>query len=319
MHLILMGTGPFAVPTFEFLTRSQHDVVAVVTRPVPNAPGRRKGPANPVRELFSGADVPLFSPESVNDAQVIQDLGAMRPDVLVVCDFGQILSSQLLGISRLGGINLHGSLLPKYRGAAPVNWALWDGEAETGVTVIHMTPRLDAGPCLMQARTAIGPNEDAVQLERRLAQMGIEPVAQALNMLDRWDGHSPLGDVQDQARATKAPRLRKSDGLVDWSQSAERISRQVRALRPWPSTYTEWQRGKGPLRLILQKVTVSNELPVPPDAQPGQIIESGGDRLVVATSAGCLAIHEVQPAGKRVLSVREFLRGYPIPVGGKLG
>ncbi len=314
MRLILMGTGPFAVPTFDALARSEHDIVTVVTRPVPESRGRRKGPANPVRDFFAQHDVPLLAPDNVNDPQVVDALSTLRPDLLVVCDFGQILSPHCLEAARWGGINLHGSLLPKYRGAAPINWALWNGELETGVTVIHMTPRLDAGPCLVQTRTAIDPNEDAVQLEQRLALLGIESVVQSLGMLSQWDGWSLLGEIQDQAEATKAPRLKKSDGLVDWTHEAARICNQVRALRPWPGTFTQWQRAKGPLRLILERVSVADDGALPPDAVPGQVVESNGERLVVATSAGCLDLHEVKPAGKRVMAVREFLRGYPVRV-----
>ncbi len=315
MRLILMGTGPFAVPTFDALMRSDHDIVAVVTRPVPEARGRRHGPANPVRDFFAQHDARLLAPGNVNDALVVDELRALRPDLLVVCDFGQILSPQCLEVARCGGINLHGSLLPKYRGAAPINWAIWNGEAETGVTVIHMTPRLDAGPCLLQLRTAIESDEDAVQLEHRLALLGIESVEQSIAMLESWDGRSPLGEIQDQSAATKAPRLQKSDGRVDWACAAQRICNQVRALRPWPGTYTQWQRSKGPLRLILERVSIADDVVMPLGTEPGQIVECNGDHLVVATSAGCLAIHDVKPAGKRRLSAREFLRGYPVNAG----
>jgi len=315
MRLILMATGPFAVTTSDALVHSRHDVVAVVTRPVSGDRGRRKVQANPVRELFAGLDVPLLSPEDVNAPDAVEPLTSFHPDVLVVCDFGQILSSRTLDVARRGAINLHASLLPKYRGAAPINWALWNGESETGVTVIHMTPKLDAGPCLKQARTPIDPEEDAVQLEQRLAQLGVEQVAEALDMLERWDGETPLGDIQNQAHSTKAPKLKKSHGQVDWSQPAERIYNQVRALRPWPGTYTQWQREKGPMRLILDEVSVVDDVPVPEAASPGQVLESAADRLVIATGAGELAVHRLQPAGKRAMSVREFLRGYPIQVG----
>ena len=172
MRLILMGTGPFAVPSFQSLLHSRHQVVAVVTRPVPPARGRRKGPVNPVREMELNKHVPILDPPDVNAAAPRSQLAKFEADVLVVCDYGQILSVETLAVARLGGINLHGSLLPKYRGAAPVNWAIWHGEKETGVTVIHMTPRLDAGPCLAKQQTPIGPNEDAEQLEKPSSSQG---------------------------------------------------------------------------------------------------------------------------------------------------
>jgi methionyl-tRNA formyltransferase len=308
-----MGTGPFAVPTFDRLV-CEHDVLLIVTRPIPPAQGKRKAPANPVREHFVAGDIPLMEPQSVNDPQVIEQLAALGPDVLVVCDYGQILSAQTLQSSRLGGINLHGSLLPKYRGAAPVNWAIWNGDSETGVTVIHMSPRLDAGPCLAQVATPIGREEDAGQLEQRLAQLGVEPVLQALEMLANWDGQTPIGEVQDPALASKAPRLKKSDGLIDWSQSAGQISNQVRALSPWPGTYTQWLRDKGEVRLILRKVSVSDQT-APPGARPGQVVACEDGRLILATGSGCLEVHQVQPAGKRVMPIGEFLRGYPTQCG----
>lgn len=315
MRLVLMGTGSFAVPTFESLVHSHHAIVAAVTRPVSRHRGRRKIACNPVRELLAPLDVPLLTPEDVNAPEAVQELDAFHADLLVVCDFGQILSSRTLETARLGAINLHASLLPRYRGAAPINWALWNGESETGVTVIHMTPRLDAGPCLTQARTPIGPEEDAVQLEQRLAQLGIDQVDRALRGLEQWDGQTSLGQVQEQAEATKAPRLKKSHGRVDWSQPAKRIANQVRALRPWPGTYTEWQGPKGPLRLILDKVSVVEAPLGASEARPGRVLDNTGDCLVVATGSGGLALHQVQPAGKRTMSVREFLRGYPVQVG----
>ncbi len=317
MRLILMGTGPFAVPTFDSLTRSQQEIVAVVTRPVPESRGRRKGPANPVRDLFASQPYPLLEPESVNDSAAIDALRQWQADLLVVCDFGQILAPDTLAAARLGGINLHGSLLPKYRGAAPINWAIWNGEPTTGVTVIHMSPRLDAGPCLVQLSTDIEPDENAGQLEQRLSVLGVDAVDRALQMLENWDGSSPLGAVQDPALATRAPRLSKKHGHVDWTESAQRISNQVRALSPWPGTYTQWHRAKGDLRLILCRVSVAPDqwTAASQSAQPGQVLHCDEDQLIVATGHGALAIHEVQPAGKRALGVGEFLRGYPAQVG----
>ncbi len=316
MRLILMGTGPFAVPTFQSLLHSEHEVVAVVTRPVPPARGRRKGPVNPVREMELNVDVPVLDPMDVNAPEVQPQLAEFRSDVLVVCDYGQILSNDTLAVTRLGGINLHGSLLPKYRGAAPVNWAIWHGEQESGVTVIHMTPRLDAGPCLVQATTPIDPEEDAEQLEKRLAQLGVEPVRVALAMLEAWDGQSELGVVQDKGQVIRAPRLKKTDGLVDWSRTARQITNQVRALKPWPGSFTEWQRADGePLRLILDGVEEVAFETDQPTATAGEVVGRTDHRLLIATGNGVLALLRVKPAGKRVLDIAEFLRGYPVQVG----
>jgi methionyl-tRNA formyltransferase len=239
--------------------------------------------------------------------------------LFVVCDYGQILSSPTLAVSHRGGINLHGSLLPKYRGAAPVNWAIWRGEVETGVTVIHMTPHLDGGPCLAVARTAIALGEDTPALEQRLSLLGVQPVLQALEMLAGWDGQSPLGTRQDVALATRAPRLKKSHGEVDWSQSAVGIVNQVRALRPWPGTYTQWLRVSHPLHLLLEQVAVDALTLPTTGVAPGCVVRVDGQVITVATATGCLAIHRLKPAGKRVMDAGEFLRGYPVHVGDRFG
>jgi methionyl-tRNA formyltransferase len=316
MRLILMGTGSFAVPTFRALLASPHTVLALVTRPVPPARGRHQGPVNPVADALADSGLPVLAPADVNDAATRCQLSQWRPDLFVVCDYGQILSSETLSIAVRGGVNLHGSLLPKYRGAAPVNWAIWEGEAETGVTVIHMTPRLDGGPCLTTARTPIAPEDDAPALEHRLSQMGVQPVLEALAMLEAWDGHSPLGTPQERAHATRAPRLRKSDGEVNWTQPAVRIANQVRALRPWPGTYSQWLREGQPMRLLLERVAADSQSS---GGEAGQVIRVDRQAIVVATGSGALAIHQVQPAGKRVMDTAEFLRGYLVRVGDRFG
>ncbi|MEZ6113782.1 MAG: methionyl-tRNA formyltransferase [Pirellulaceae bacterium] len=318
MRLLMMGTGPFAAPTFETLLDGPHEVLGLVTRPVPPAVGRRKVPENPMRDVAVARGVELFEPDSINATESIERLAAWNADLLVVCDYGQILSREALGTSRLGGINLHGSLLPRHRGAAPVHWAIWEGDAETGVSVIHMTPRLDGGPILTTRRMPIGPDDTTASLEPRLAELGVGAVSEAIAMLESWDGVSSIGEPQDAARVTKAPRLNKQVGQVDWSQPAARIERQVRALQPWPGTYTNWNRDGEALRLILDRVHVVRELATesrPGESKPGEVVVSDGQQLVIATGEGCLRIERIQPAGKRVMEVAEFLRGKSVPVG----
>jgi methionyl-tRNA formyltransferase len=319
MRLILMGTGAFAIPAFRALLHSQHVILAIVTRPVPAREGRQHAPANPVRQSFVGTGIPMYAPADVNDASSQSALRELAPDLFVVCDYGQLLADSTLQIARLGGVNLHGSLLPRYRGAAPVNWAIWNGDIETGVTVIHMTAQLDGGPCLAVARTPIGPEEDAPALEERLAQLGVEPVLQAIGRLAQWDGRSVLGTRQDPSQASRARRLRKSDGEVDWSQPATRLVNQVRALRPWPGTFTTWLREARPLRLMLERVSVVPDAAGDAGAVPGTVVAVDGHVIIVATGQGRLAIHQVKPAGKRALEVPEFLRGYSLRAGDRLG
>lgn len=317
MRLIMMGTGPFAVPTFESLLASPHNVLALVTRPAVPMPtrGKSKAPATPLRDEAQARGITILAPEEVNSEESRKQLAALRPELFVVCDYGQILSPETLAIPPLGGINLHGSLLPKYRGAAPVNWAIWKGETETGVTILHMTPKLDAGPCLVQVKTEIGPDETAAELEPRLAKLGVAPVHQAMALLARWDRQSTLGVPQDKLQATRAPRLKKSDGLVQWSNSATDIYRQFRALQPWPGLFTLWSaEGQEPLRIILEKITIA---PRPPSdfTRAGTVLRSEGHDLIVAASKGAIAIHRLRPAGRRAMDVAEFLRGYKIRPG----
>ncbi|WP_254511631.1 methionyl-tRNA formyltransferase [Anatilimnocola floriformis] len=315
MRLLMMGTGPFAVPTFQGLLDSSHEVLALVTRPTPAPKGREKASLNPMRDLAEARGLTVYAPDSINTEEAAARLRKWNADLFVVCDYGQILSREALGLAPLGGINLHASLLPKFRGAAPINWAMLNGEAETGITVIHMTPRLDGGPCLVVRSTPIGYEETQPELERRLSEMGVTAVLEAIEMLSTWDRTSTLGTLQSKSQVTKAPRLAKSDGLIDWTKSAAFIQRQVRALKPWPTTFTHWQRPGGePLRVIVDHVIVSNE---PPAAEPGTVVVSDGKQLVIATGEGRISIDALQPAGKRVLQVSEFLRGYPVKVGEK--
>ncbi len=317
MRIVMMGTGPFAVPTFHWLLDSPHDVAVLVTRPTPAVRTRGRLPPNPMRELAQQRGIQVLAPDDVNASAAEKQLASLRPDLLVVCDYGQILSPATLAVAPLGGINLHGSLLPKYRGAAPVAWAILQGETRTGVSVIHMTPRLDAGPCLVQRATAIGEDETAAELEVRLAGLGVEAVADAIGLLAGWDGSSPLGTPQDASRATRAPRLKKSDGLVDWSRRAAEIRNQVRALQPWPGTFTFWRRGgEKTQRMILNRVTLADAADGAPS---GSVIRAAGDQLWIAAGQGAVAVQRMQPAGKRVMETAELLRGYPIRVGDTFG
>jgi methionyl-tRNA formyltransferase len=312
MRIVMMGTGPFAVPTFEALYDSRHEVLALFTRPDRKQQGRIKTPRNPMRALAVERGTPVHDPESINSSHARMVLASYRPDLLVVCDYGQILKPAALEIARLGGINLHASLLPKYRGAAPINWAIYHGEPETGVTVIHMTPQLDAGPAIAQARLPIGPDDTAAELEPRLAQIGAPLVLQAIDALEAGTAQ-PI--EQDNTQATKAPRLNKELGAIDWARPAQAIKNQIRALQPWPKSFTFWHRQGGePLRVIIDRVLVQDL-----QGSPGEVLAAEGERLIVAAGEGSLAIERIQPAGKRLLTAGEFLRGYPVRPGQRLG
>lgn len=318
MRIVMMGTGPFAVPTFEALLASRHEVPCLFTQPVRAMRGNRQPPPSPMRQVALDRTLPIHDPVSVNTSEAHEVLREVAADLMVVCDYGQILSRETLGLCRLGGINLHGSLLPKYRGAAPVNWAIYHGEPETGITVIHMTPKLDGGPALRQVTTPIGANEDAVAIEARLSQLGVTAVLESIDLLEQHGPEGVPGQVQDPAQVTQAPRLKKTDAEIDWTRSAQQIYNQFRAFQPWPGCYTHWHReGHPPTRWIVTgaRLAADAELANLPSGQPGEILSTAEAVLLIATGNGVLALTEIQLAGKKPLPVESLLRGYPIQSG----
>lgn len=325
MRLLMIGTGPFAVPTFRALLESQHTLAGLVTRPAGSSRSRKSVP-NPMLEAAQEAGVTVAMPADINSPAGQEAITQFQPDLLVVCDYGQILSAETLNLSPLGGINLHGSLLPRFRGAAPVNWAIIRGEPITGTTVIYMTTQLDGGPLLATSQTEIGENEDAEQLEQRLAKSGVAPVLESLDLLEDWNGSSPLGTAQQADQVTQARRLRKSDGLLDWSLSAVELHNRIRGLKPWPGTYTNWQRaGQQSMRLIVVEAALCDQATEQSlqseaeGARPGQVIFRDTKELLVASGSGFLSLLQLQPAGRRVMQVAPFLRGHAIAVGDQLG
>jgi methionyl-tRNA formyltransferase len=258
----------------------------------------------------------VWSPPTVNAPESQSKIASLNPDLLVVCDYGEILRPETLATTRLGGINLHGSLLPKYRGAAPVQWSILNGDPETGNSVIQMTPGLDAGPLLAQQRTPIDPDEDSEQLETRLAALGAEAV---LRVVDELQSGTSQPIAQDKTMASKAPRLKKEQGTIDWSRPAPEIKNQIRGLRPWPRGYTNWRRSGGePMRLNVDRVAALSAILGTGTPPPGTILDSTG-KLLIATGSGTIEILELQPAGKRSMAAVEFLRGYRPSVGDLFG
>ncbi|QEG20187.1 methionyl-tRNA formyltransferase [Mariniblastus fucicola] len=319
MRLILFGTGPFAVPSYEALI-DQHEVVAMVTRPIEDGGKRRKTAENPTRDLGEAKGLKILDPPNCNEADFVKQLEAFNADLFVVCDYGQILSRDCLAAARLGGINLHGSLLPLYRGAAPIQWCVYNGDTVTGVTVIHMTAKLDGGPCIVKSELTIGADETAEELEPRLSNLGHAAIEKAIAMLESWDGESTLGEIQDPAMATKAPRLKKSDGKIDFSRTATQIFNQVRAFVPWPRSFMNWTpQGKSPIRLIVGRTSVVDEADMAEetltDVDPGAVALCDSNRLWIQTGVGLISILEIQPSGKRMMPISDFLRGHQPNVG----
>jgi len=320
LKLILMGTGPFAVPPFDALRESSHRIELVVTRPVVSTKSRGGPPPSPVRQWAVEHDLPIFDPPTINSGDSVEQLRQHDADLLVVCDYGQILKPAALTTAQLGGINLHGSLLPKYRGAAPVQWAMLSGETNTGVSVIHMTPRLDGGPVLTTRETEIRGDETAGELEERLAEIGVAAALEAIESLSRWDGHSPIGSIQDAKEATKAPRLNKSDGEIDWNRSARQIDCHVRGMQPWPVAFTFFpgSGGKPSIRLAIKAISVLDERAA--DVPAGHVVsEDASGQFVVAAADKLVRIERLQPAGKQEMSGAEFIRGRSIDGAIRLG
>jgi methionyl-tRNA formyltransferase len=273
-----------------------------------------------MRQAAEAAGVPVLDPVDINTTEACGQLASLQPDLLVVCDYGQILSPAALASARKGGINLHGSLLPRHRGAAPVQWAILEGDAVTGVSVIRMSPRLDAGAVIISREQPIAADDTAATLEERLAADGGEAVLAAIDAIQAADGEEP-GVPQNAALVTRAPRLTKADGLLDWRERAERLERRQRGLDPWPRVATFFMAPEGrPQRLVLADVAVGGS--APPDAPPGTVVmidrgEPGG--ITVACGEGTtLVIHRLVPEGRRQMTAGEFLRGSSLCEGSRL-
>jgi methionyl-tRNA formyltransferase len=316
LRLVMMGTGSFAVPTFQGLFNSPHEVVGLVTQPDRTGRGHHHH-VNPMKELAQAHKTPVFQPQRANGEDSLARLREFAADLIVVAAYGQILSADLLSIPRLGAINVHASLLPKYRGAAPINYAILCGEVETGVTIFQIEPHLDAGPMLARVATPIGPKETAGELEQRLASLAVAPTLEVIGQLESGTTR-PL--PQDRRQVTKAPRMPKQMGEVDWSQPSARIACHIRAMQPWPKPYTFLhQSGRDPLRTLILDV---EPVDLPESARPtspGDVAVVSDDDLLVRTGDGAVAIREIQPAGKRAMPVADFLHGHAVHLGDQFG
>jgi methionyl-tRNA formyltransferase len=328
LRIVMMGTGTFAEPTFKALLAGAHEVVGLVTQPDRPA-GQERGSTRQTGEgmavIARARNIPVFQPESVNTPEGVAGVKAFQPELLVVAAYGQILSKDVLGAVPRGGINVHASLLPKYRGAAPVAWAIYHGETRTGVTIIKMSVHLDAGDMLAQEALDIGPEEMAGELEARLAPLGARLAVQVVNQIAAG---TTQGIKQDQAQVTKAPKLKKEHGLIDWNRTAEQVCNQIRAMQPWPTAFTFFHRGQQPpSRLILHQAVafpVRYDPSVPPGSafvdatSPGSLFVTAGEVLPGAERS-VVEVTELQPAGKRRMSAADFLRGHPLQSGDYLG
>lgn len=304
MQILFMGSAAFAVPTLQALAASTHRVLEVVAQPdKPAGRGRHLTPC-PVAAAARELGLPLYQPASVRKPEPLEHFRTLSPELIVIVAYGKILPPELLSIPKRGAINVHASLLPRYRGAAPINWAIANGERESGVTTMFINEELDAGDLLLSAATPIGADEDAAALYERLAPMGAELLLTTLEKLGRGE-ITPV--PQEHSKATFAPILRKEDGRIDWSLPAHAIFNRIRGFAPWPGAFTTFE---GRL-LRIHRALPSEE---PQQHLPGTVIE-GSRRLVVAAGAGSLELLEVQPEGGRRMPVVDFLRGHAIAEG----
>ena len=318
MRIVMMGTGTFAEPTFEALIAVfPGEVVGLITQPDRDT-GRRSGSSRMTGKgmatIAVEAGIPFAQPVNINVPEGLAELKAMTPDLLVVAAYGQILKPDVINAGSMGAINVHASLLPKYRGAAPVAHAILNGETITGVTIIRISTGLDAGDMLAQVSLDILPGETAGELESRLAPLGAQAAVETVRSMKAG---SIAGIKQDASLATKAPKLTKEMGLIDWSQPAERVCRQIRAMQPWPTAYTFFHRpGKEPLRVMIATAVDSGQSSKEP---PGTAVGDATNPLGIVTGSTVVAIHELQIAGKKKRTAAEFVRGYPISNGCRFG
>jgi methionyl-tRNA formyltransferase len=297
--IVYMGTPDFAVPTLTALHHSRHAVAAVVTQPDrPKGRGRRLTPP-PVKRAAEGFGYPVFQPESVKSDAFFEAMGRLQPDLFVVVAMGQILPPRLLELPRLGAINVHASLLPRLRGAAPIQWAIINGDRESGVTTMQMDAGMDTGEMLLKAKTPISETDTAQSLHDRLAPLGAQLL---IETLDRLADGTLEPEPQSADAATLAPMLCKEDGRIDWHRPAVEIDRLVRGMTPWPGAYTFCNDRR--MRLYRTR-----PLPLEATAAPGTIVQGFADELSVATGDGVLSVLEIQGASGKRMAIKDFLCG----------
>ncbi len=309
MRVVFMGTPEFACPTLEKLIASRHEVTGVVTQP--DRPKGRGGKVQPppVKVVAQRSHIPVLQPEKVKTSEAMSAISALKPEIIVVAAFGQILPQALLDIPPKGCINVHASLLPKYRGAAPIHWAILRGESETGVTTMRMDAGMDTGDMLLKERVAILPDDTAGTLGERLSRVGADLL---MKTLDFWERGEMLPVPQDSNQSTFAPRVTTEDGRIRWEEDAGAIARRVRGLTPDPGVFTYHASDRW-------KVWQAEADESPVAGKPGEILRAGPDGIRVATGKGAVVIRKLQAAGGKILTAREFLGGHKVEVGQVLG
>jgi methionyl-tRNA formyltransferase len=296
MRIVFIGTGEIGVPALRALERSEDELVAVVTQPDKPVGRTQKITAPQIKEALAGSKMSILQPTRIKDPQAVQQIRSLAPDVIVVMAYGQILPPAVLEIPKIACLNLHASLLPRWRGAAPIQAAIAAGDCETGITVMYMDEGLDTGDVLLQRKIDISPAETGATLHDRLAQIAPESLLDSLRLLAT--GPAPRGP-QDKALATYAPKLNREAGRINWNEIAEVIERKIRAYNPWPGAFTDFKD---------RKLKIFSAAIVDLRGAPGTIVRKDNE-LVIATADRALSLTDVQLEGKRRMSAAEFLRG----------
>jgi methionyl-tRNA formyltransferase len=309
MRIVFMGTPAFAVPSLEALLKSDDQVVGVVTQPDrPKGRGQELA-ISPVKIVCGRENIPVLQPLKMKDPAFLDALRAWQPDLIAVAAFGRILPAVILGLPPRGCINVHGSLLPKFRGAGPIQWAIINGEAETGITTMLMDEGMDTGAMLQQEKMPILPDDTAGSLSTRLAEVGGRLLVETIRRLKNG---TLTPTPQDHTQATLAPLLKKEDGLIDWTSAATEIERRIRGMSPWPGAFTF----AGEERWTIWRAKVAE---LSPETPPGHVISAGKEGIAVATGQGALLITELQPANSRRMAAVQYLAGHKISPGMRLG
>jgi methionyl-tRNA formyltransferase len=307
MRVLLIGTGEIGVPVLRSLLDSkEHELVGVVTQPDKPVGRAQRIEAPPIKAALSGSSLPILQPPRIKTEDAVRELRALAADVIVVMAYGQILPRAVLEIPRIACLNLHASLLPKHRGAAPIQAAIVAGDSESGISVMYMSEGLDTGDVLLQTRLELSPDETGGSLHDRLGQIAPDALHEALAQLQRGDARRV---PQDSSAATYAPKLEREHGRIQWTESAALIERKIRAFNPWPGAFTILRDEAGRER----KLKIFSAKVVPTEKAPGEVL-SAPDSLTIAASDGALSLGAVQLEGKRRMSASEFLRGYNAPV-----
>ena len=306
MRIVFMGTPDFSVPTLEALVASGHEVVAVVTQPDKPKGRGKEIHMSPVKECALQHNIPVYQPVRARDEAFVEEMRALNPDAMVVIAFGQILPKSLLDLPKYGCVNIHASLLPKYRGAAPIQWAVINGDEETGITTMMMDVEMDTGDMLEKTVVKLDPEETGGSLFDRLSLLGGDLILSTLSKLEKGE-ITPV--PQDHEKATYVKKISKSMGDIDWTMDAVSIERLVRGLNPWPSAFTRWN-GK------MLKIWEAKVLPDPDVKLPcGSVISASDEGLKIQTGAGVLCVTSLQLEGKKRMDTAAFLRGYQVAAG----